>query len=601
MRYLSHIIYTKSGYKDEPDLDEYGKPILRRTTAVHWAARNNHYFEVIENLFKIYHRFDTNYVDEFGYTHFHVACEYGYEDVVEKFLELGQDPNSLSQESDGCSVDLLLDSMGKLMVMVRKLAALKECSELVWILIKSQTSLDDLTLHLAGKFLHLLSSKRDDDELARMLFKCSGCESDTSSVDSMLHRVWKLVRIFRENNDDEDIARKIFKISGGIRHTVRVRKNLRSTPLNLALKMGHKGTVELLLRRGAGPNIADKNGLTPLHTICQRDDDDDENDDLLKLFLEINDELNQLVEVDAKDKKGNTPLHLALAKRHKDLIEVLLRRGADPNCVNEERVSALHIICQTNYSDSYVEVFFRINDEIQQIVQVDVKNKFGHTPLQLAVASLLPDTVDVLLDRGADLSSFVFLTAEDFDESIGSIKDIDEHERFGFKIKLTSDAVSIVEILKQKGYELGRSDALLIMKWFTAYELFAKSTDLDNCWYDDEEFVSKSKDIVIKPDLSLCELVQLRTEKAAKLLKHEDWDELARSKKLSDLPIGPSATCAVYLCEMMSRRFFRQWALDSLLELIRYELPILCCEKIIEQLMNEDLHRICLAAAQRSQ
>ncbi|XP_014220866.1 uncharacterized protein LOC106648458 [Trichogramma pretiosum] len=330
-----------------------------------------------------------------------------------------------------------------------------------------------------------------------MLFKCSGGESDTSSVDSTLLCVWKLVRVCRKNNDDGDIARKIFKISGGIR---------------LALKMGHKGNVELLLRRGAGSNIADKNGFTPLHTICQRDNDD-EDDDLLKLFLEINDELNQLVEVNAKDKKGNTPL------------------SADPNCVNEERFSALHIICQTNYNDNYLEVFFRINDEIQQTVQVDVKDKFGHTQLQLAVASLFPDTVDVLLDRGSDLSSFVFLTVEDLEGSIGSIKDEDEHERFGVKLKSTSDAVSIVERLKQKGYELGRSDALLIMKWFTAYELFAKSTDLDNCWYDDEEFVSKSKDIMIKLDLSLCELVQLRTEEAAKLLKHEDWDELVRSKK----------------------------------------------------------------------
>ncbi|KAL7295211.1 hypothetical protein TKK_0011517 [Trichogramma kaykai] len=34
-----------------------------------------------------------------GCTHFHVACEYGLEDVVQKFLELGQDPNLLVQKT----------------------------------------------------------------------------------------------------------------------------------------------------------------------------------------------------------------------------------------------------------------------------------------------------------------------------------------------------------------------------------------------------------------------------------------------------------------------------------------------------------------------
>ncbi|CAB0042720.1 unnamed protein product [Trichogramma brassicae] len=97
---LSNLVkfVVRSGYKDEPDLDEdTGEPLTRRTTALHRASRREFWpsFMIIE-LFEIYDRFDVNYTDEFGLTHFHVACEYGLEDVVEKFLKLGRvDPNCL--------------------------------------------------------------------------------------------------------------------------------------------------------------------------------------------------------------------------------------------------------------------------------------------------------------------------------------------------------------------------------------------------------------------------------------------------------------------------------------------------------------------------
>ncbi|KAL7297611.1 hypothetical protein TKK_0009284 [Trichogramma kaykai] len=69
----------RSGYKDEPDLDEDGKPLLRRTTAVHQIAgcRSRTLIrEILRKLFEIYDKFHVNYTDELGYTHFHMACKY---------------------------------------------------------------------------------------------------------------------------------------------------------------------------------------------------------------------------------------------------------------------------------------------------------------------------------------------------------------------------------------------------------------------------------------------------------------------------------------------------------------------------------------------
>uniref|UniRef100_A0ABD2XIV0 Uncharacterized protein n=1 Tax=Trichogramma kaykai TaxID=54128 RepID=A0ABD2XIV0_9HYME len=43
----------KTGYEDRPELDEDGKPILRRATALHCAARQR-FPDTVKDLFKIY-------------------------------------------------------------------------------------------------------------------------------------------------------------------------------------------------------------------------------------------------------------------------------------------------------------------------------------------------------------------------------------------------------------------------------------------------------------------------------------------------------------------------------------------------------------------
>ncbi|CAB0043505.1 unnamed protein product [Trichogramma brassicae] len=48
---------------------------------------------MVIKLFNIYKNFNVNYTDEAGLTHFHAACMARCKHVIEKFLELGQDPN----------------------------------------------------------------------------------------------------------------------------------------------------------------------------------------------------------------------------------------------------------------------------------------------------------------------------------------------------------------------------------------------------------------------------------------------------------------------------------------------------------------------------
>ncbi|KAL7286602.1 hypothetical protein TKK_0019101 [Trichogramma kaykai] len=72
------------------------------------------------------------------------------------------------------------------------------------------------------------------------------------------------------------------------------------------------------------------------------------NDDIEVPFFEECDEQNRLVQLDAQDKLGNTPLHLVFTQQSYEnmwVAELLLRRVPSPNLVNEEESTPLHIIC----------------------------------------------------------------------------------------------------------------------------------------------------------------------------------------------------------------------------------------------------------------
>ncbi|XP_014235998.1 ankyrin-3-like [Trichogramma pretiosum] len=234
---------ARTGFKDEPKLDEAGKPISRRVTAV----------------------YDVNYTDKFGYTHFHLASEFDLDDVVEKFLDLGQDPN------------LLVKNTG------------------------------DSPLHFAVAINYDDTTKICDERQLKV---------QVDAVDS-----------------------------------------LGNTPLHEAIVHDNRQLVVLLVIRGADLNIANNDGSTSLHLIS-----DLMNNELLTMIFEILDKRQKTAQIDALDKSGNTPLQLALKCHNNKLVELLLRRGAGQSLANNVGVTPLHLINEyvNDYDDGLVELFFEI-------------------------------------------------------------------------------------------------------------------------------------------------------------------------------------------------------------------------------------------------
>ncbi|CAB0038331.1 unnamed protein product [Trichogramma brassicae] len=367
---ITFVVLT--GYKDEPEVDKDGKPLLHRTTAVLHLIRNGYpksWDIVVKELFKIYNRFDANYTDEWGWTHFHVACISGIYEVVEQFLELGQDPH---------------------------------------------------------------------------------CPTSVQYI---------------------------------------------CPPIHYALYNQHAEVYNLLLRRGGDPALVHDWVCTPLHIISQ---DSLFNYEMTERFFETTDDAQLASMINAQNKMGDTPLFYALFNRNKAFIELLLRRGADPNLANFDEETPLHYCILTVGDDDVAMTLLEISDEVHRPVQVNAKTKEGRTPLLFAVARLQVHVVEMLLARGADLSGFVFPSELVF------VREMKRQHRGdkNFKLKLASGALAIVESLERRGYKLPRSDAMTIMKSFAECGLFDESADLEKSWNDDEVLARTAKEIMMRPEQS---------------------------------------------------------------------------------------------------
>ncbi|CAB0040997.1 unnamed protein product [Trichogramma brassicae] len=434
--------------------------------------------------------------------------------------------------------------------------------------------------------LHLAFDSRHENLAALLLRNGANPNIASASGKTPLHQICS-----RDYDDDVfDAAKMLFDISDEKQKTILVDAQDKQgwTPLHWAVAGMHARLIKLLLKRGASPNVTNKDGETPLHKICKFCGDE-LIEGKLKMCMDSFREVKQRVQADVPDKKGKTLLHKALDEGYKNLIEWLLRIGADPNCANKDGKTALHIIIDRHtgylYDEKFVEEFFKIIDDEQLTVQIDVKDNSGRTPLQYAVANLLPKVIGVLLDRGANLSIFDFPTSSYFGQNQES------------NLQRMFNTLDVVKQLEKRGYELYRTDGMMIMKFLCGLRLFEQSVAGEKRWYDDEELLCKAKDIMIKPDLSLHDLVQLRPKEAAKLFKYKDYLNFVSSEKFRELPKRSKMDYTMYLCEITARRFFLRWALDPFMELIHYRLPILCCDMIMENLENKDLYYFCLAAS----
>jgi ankyrin repeat protein len=162
-----------------------------------------------------------------------------------------------------------------------------------------------------------------------------------------------------------------------------------STPLHLAVSEAEvlSGT-QLLLDHGANINLRNKRGQTALHLASQRGRLD---------FMELL--LNRGAIVDVLDNGGFTPLHLAISKMERRGAELLLKHGANIDLRNNKHQTALHLALQHSHPNIIPLL-------LEKGANVDAQDDDGSTPLHRAIsrADVELSRVELLLDRCTNIN-----------------------------------------------------------------------------------------------------------------------------------------------------------------------------------------------------
>ncbi|NES98563.1 MAG: hypothetical protein F6K32_25975, partial [Desertifilum sp. SIO1I2] len=188
------------------------------------------------------------------------------------------------------------------------------------------------------------------------------------------------------------------------------------TPLHIASREGHKDVVELLIARGAQIDAKSKDGCTPLYMAASG-----QHLDIAQLLLGcdaimepdiavmlgevelVNHYLEQGIDVSSKLTKGLTKgeswLITAISNKNRDIVTLLLNRGARVNeRMEAEKVCPLHRASAIGCRDICELLINRGAD-------VNTESEYGKTPLHLATQFGHQNIVELLLKCGANVNT----------------------------------------------------------------------------------------------------------------------------------------------------------------------------------------------------
>jgi ankyrin repeat protein len=294
--------------------------------------------------------------------------------------------------------------------------------------------------------------------------------------------------------------------------------------------------VELLLEHKAHPNIATKNGDSPLHVArsssmvqllidhgaCIEQKNNDGETPFFKSIKNGCLDMAQILwaagaDVNACNKYNDTPLHRAAKYLDKEAIQFLLYRGAHINCVNKQGETAYQIICKRGGA---VLKAFR---EWQSVIRT-----ISFTLQSLSVMSLLDHNARQLKKiLTCDVSDYC---SPDIAVAEKLFKRCSDEVWDALKIMYSAEVLSLVKFVKDRSNDRKSFvDALRNDEFALAHQLLQQNSYLLHIYegeHQKDEVNALFVDKVISADVSDCEYSYLQNMIHSGLFDVDACDEL---------------------------------------------------------------------------
>ena len=189
---------------------------------------------------------------------------------------------------------------------------------------------------------------------------------------------------------------------------VKLANNYGATPMSLAAEVGNAEMLALLLEGGANPDSPNPDGQTALLAVSRTGN--------VKAAQVL---LNAGATVDAKEKwGGQTPLMWASARRHPEMMRLLIAKGADVNARSIDRDYQRHIQAEGRPksldSGGLTPLMYAARENCKECVEVllqskadiDLPDPDSVSPLLVAIMNANWDLAKQLIAAGADVNQW---------------------------------------------------------------------------------------------------------------------------------------------------------------------------------------------------
>lgn len=173
------------------------------------------------------------------------------------------------------------------------------------------------------------------------------------------------------------------------------------TALHQAVKAGHVGVVKLLVDGGANVDARDERGATPLHLAAVTVNPDDPKEMLrFEQVIDILVSASVSVNVPHPD-TGTTALHHAVTLGNREATQRLLEGGAWPavRCASTG-ITPLHIASSAGFYETLDILLSYVDSSL-----INVQDEIGRTPLHAAAYRGHLKCIRALVDHGGSLAS----------------------------------------------------------------------------------------------------------------------------------------------------------------------------------------------------